>query len=409
MDVREFKSFVPGVLERMRADGYCDAAMATAEWSLGLFAAYCEEEGVGDVDSAAVADYCAKRFGIDANGTKLVPAQAAIRKPLLTALELYSTGSYVKSHRQSAGIGLSGAMKAVHSAVLDEFIGSQRALSAAAKKSKTLLAAHFLAFLDEAGVSDLADLTMDDVDRFAASLDSKYAKATARAYKGMLRELLDWMQKRGMVGFPGRAAFPDLRSAARAKIISHFTKDEVERVISCIDNSTAQGKRDLALVSLFALTGIRAGDALALDLSDIDWDEGVVRFVQQKTGEPLALPLPEEVVLALADYIRNARPDSAADPDALFITAHAPHTRVRTTSSVHRVVGRCMAAAGVVPGNRSHGPHSLRHSLATNMLADDVPVHAISDVLGHGGVKSTEVYLTVDVAHARGLALEVPL
>ena len=409
MDVREFKSFAPCVLERMRVDGYGDAAMATAEWSLGLFAAYCDEEGVGDVDDAAVADFCATRFGFAANGTKLLPAQAAIRKPLLTALELYSTGSYLKTHRQGAGIGLSERMKEVHGLVIEDLVGSQRALGASAKKSKSLLAAHFLSFLDDEGIGDLAELAVDDVDRFAASLDAKYAMATARAYKGMLRELLDWMEKRGMVGFSGRAAFPDLRSAARAKVISHFAKGEVERVIACIDNSTARGKRDLALVSLFAFTGIRAGDAMALDVSDVAWNESVVRFVQHKTGEPLALPLPEGVVLALADYVRNARPDSATDPDALFLTSHAPYTRIRATSSVHRVVGRCMAAAGVEPGGRKHGPHSLRHSLATNMLADDVPVHAISDVLGHCGTKSTEVYLTVDVAHARNLALEVPL
>ena len=51
----------------------------------------------------------------------------------------------------------------------------------------------------------------------------------------------------------------------------------------------------------------------------------------------------------------------------------------------------------------------MSHSLATNMLGADVPVSAISDVLGHDSTKTTEIYLTVDLAHARKLALEVPL
>ena len=70
-----------------------------------------------------------------------------------------------------------------------------------------------------------------------------------------------------------------------------------------------------------------------------------------------------------------------------------------------QVHGRCGGRAG----ERHHGPHSLRHSLATNMLNADVPVGAISDVLGHCDVKSTEFYLSVDLAHSRDLALEVPL
>ena len=80
MDIREFEEFVPSVLERMRADGYARTTMGTAKWVLGWFADYCHEVEVGDVDEAAVADFCAKRFGFAAGESKLLPTQAAIRK-----------------------------------------------------------------------------------------------------------------------------------------------------------------------------------------------------------------------------------------------------------------------------------------------------------------------------------------
>ena len=88
MGIREFEELVPDVLERMCAEGYSGATIGTAEWALGWFGDYCREEEVGDVDEAAVADFCAKRFGFVAGGPKLLPTQAAIRKPLLTVLEL---------------------------------------------------------------------------------------------------------------------------------------------------------------------------------------------------------------------------------------------------------------------------------------------------------------------------------
>lgn len=59
-------------------------------------------------------------------------------------------------------------------------------------------------------------------------------------------------------------------------------------------------------------------------------------------------------------------------------------------------------------GNRHHGPHALRHSLASNMLEADVPVHDISAVLGHSRTQTTAMYLSADAGHMRELALEVP-
>ena len=49
MDIREFEAFVPGVLERMRADGYSAGTVGTAEWVYGLFADYCKKEGVEQI------------------------------------------------------------------------------------------------------------------------------------------------------------------------------------------------------------------------------------------------------------------------------------------------------------------------------------------------------------------------
>lgn len=407
MDVREFEEFVPCVIERMRADGYAEGPIGTAEWVLRWFAEFCREEEVGDVGDDAVADLCARRFGFDAGDAKL-PMQTALRKPLLTAMELYRTGSYCKTHQPGVVHEVPECMRGVYSLVITDFVGEQREISLKTKERKIWIAAKFLTFVAESGVGDIARLRMEDVDAFVGSL-SGYAPATLRCLKGTLRELLDWMAGRGMVGLSGRMAFPVLKRSSRSTVLSYYTKDEVERIVAGIDASTKRGKLYLLVVALFAFTGMRAGDVVNLTLSDIDRDAGLIRIVQQKTGEPLDVPMPDEARHPPIDYIRNARPDSASDPDHLLVTVNAPHTRMRSAGTPGRIVGRCMEAAGVEPGGRHHGPHSLRHSLATNMLAADVPVSAISDVLGHGSVKTTEIYLTVDLAHARDLALEVPL
>lgn len=153
---------------------------------------------------------------------------------------------------------------------------------------------------------------------------------------------------------------------------------------------------------------IRAGDVIRLKFSDIDWNAGLIHFTQNKTGNPLSLPLLDEVKYPLLDYIKNARHESA-DPEYIFVTLYAPYTRFHDTSSIFRMVDKCMQTAGINYEGRHHGPHSLRHSLASNMMSENVPISAIANILGHSSTRTTEIYLTVDETHLKELSLEVPV
>jgi site-specific recombinase XerD len=67
-----------------------------------------------------------------------------------------------------------------------------------------------------------------------------------------------------------------------------------------------------------------------------------------------------------------------------------------------------MSKAGIDVKDRHHGPHALRHSLATGLMQKNVPLSAISNILGHSNTRTTEVYLAVDTSHLAELSLEVP-
>ena len=121
----------------------------------------------------------------------------------------------------------------------------------------------------------------------------------------------------------------------------------------------------------------------------------------------MTLPLIDEVKYPLIDYIKNGRHDSA-DQEYVFVTLYAPYTKFGCTSSLFRMVEKCMRTAGIHYEGRHHGPHSLRHSLATNMMSENVPISAIANILGHSSTQTTEIYLTVDETHLKELTLEVP-
>ena len=109
----------------------------------------------------------------------------------------------------------------------------------------------------------------------------------------------------------------------------------------------------------------------------------------------------------MLDYIKNGRP-KCEEKEYIFITLYAPFTRFKSTTGIFRMVEGAMKKAGINYSNKHHGPHALRHSLATTMINNNVPISSISQILGHNNIKTTEIYITKDTTHLRELTLEVP-
>lgn len=84
-----------------------------------------------------------------------------------------------------------------------------------------------------------------------------------------LRHFLNYLHSQGITSYSGNELFPVIFSNKRERILSFYSKDEVHKVISYINNTTYQGKRDLVIFLLDAELGMRSGDICRLKLSDI--------------------------------------------------------------------------------------------------------------------------------------------
>ena len=312
MDVREFEEFVPCVIERMRADGYAEGPIGTAEWVLRWFAEFCREEEVGDVGDDAVADFCARRFGFDAGDAKL-PTRTALRKPLLTAMESCRTGSHRRTHQPGVVHEVPECMRGAYPLVITDFVGGRRETGLRTKGRKAWMAAKSLTLVAESGVGDIARLRMEGVDALVGS-PSGCAPATLRCLRGTLREPLDWMAGRGMAGPSGRMAFPALKRSSRSTALSHYTKDEAGRIVAGIDASTKGGRPCLPVVAPFALAGMRAGDVASLTPSDIDRDAGLIRIARQRTGGPSTSRCPTRRAARPSTTCATPAPTAPATP-----------------------------------------------------------------------------------------------
>jgi integrase/recombinase XerD len=183
-----------------------------------------------------------------------------------------------------------------------------------------------------------------------------------------------------------------------------WTGEEVKDLLRFVERTDSKGKRDFALMLLVIRYGIRAGDVLNLRLADINWESMVIQFHQQKTTVMNVLPIMDDVGWALADWLTNARPKQAST-NHVFTRLTAPYCEMKNLDGVFK---RRMAIAGISrSGGGKSGPHSLRHALASNMLAGQVPLPIITAVLGHSSSTSTTVYLHSDIEGLRQCALDV--
>ena len=401
MDILQLGEAIDDLIGRWRDEGYSVQVIGTAEWVLNHFRRFCILNCIEEVGPPAIEMFLRVQFDLSMDARCVTPTQCSIRKPLLALWEIASTGEYLLAHR----FGKRHIPRQFLGFFKDyaEFIGglgnSERTVEV-----KTGRMRRFLEYLDSKGVERMEDLTVDDVYGYLGNGERSWSLLKSDAC--MLREALDWMSERGTVGFGGRDALPAIKANGYSPLPSYYTSDEVARMLATIDTSTKEGKRDMLVMSLFAYYGLRCGDVVRLEFGNVDWAVGRIELVQDKTGAPLSLPLIDEVKFPLLDYAKNARPES--DDRHILLKSRPPYGPYPDGRALHSHVTRVMEAAGIDTSGRHHGPHALRHSLASSMLEAEVPLPTIGGVLGHANTGTTEVYLSIDERQLASLALEVP-
>ena len=148
---------------------------------------------------------------------------------------------------------------------------------------------------------------------------------------------------------------------------------------------------------LAASLGVRASEIAGLQLEDLDWKQGVARFIQPKNRHLLHLPLSWSLVKALADYLQNERPRPSPYRQ-VFLGRTAPR-RPLSPRTVSSLIARRMRQASV----RASG-HQLRHAFASELLRLGTPFSTLQELLGHTHISSTRVYTKIDLAQLREVA-----
>lgn len=200
-------------------------------------------------------------------------------------------------------------------------------------------------------------------------------------------------------------AIPKVKYLRQVKLPSYYTDDEIRALINSVNRNCPTGKRNYAIILFFVLYGLRCSDVCNLKFENFDWENSSITITQQKTKKTETLGILPVVGNAIIDYLKNARPD-CSEP-FVFLTDSAP-IRKMTQSAMYSIVKKYMEKANINTEGKRHGPHSLRHSYASRMLKDNVPLPIISEAMGHSDTQVTTVYTSIDINSLRKCALPMP-
>lgn len=394
---------VAGALWHLATVGYSALTIRNYGSTWRSYVRYAAARGVTDRFSQEVADDFLADRGVPLAG----PARASNARHLRAAMKILHEFGYSRCfHRRRDFADVSCSQPAMNDALASysHHVTKQQNLAETTVFDRRRRLARFLRLLEARGHVQLASMTPTDIQIFVRSR-AHLGQATVCGEMSSLRSFLRVGFALGFLAEDLSCHVPRVPTRRYGRIPSVWKPSDVDAILRAVDRGSPVGKRDYAVLLLAARLGMRAGDIRSLRLDDLDWDHAIIAVHQSKTGKLLELPMTDEVAGGLIDYLRHGRP--TVDHREVFVRLKAPFEPFHDKNNLYQIVTIYRRRAGVTlkPGSRQ-GLHSLRHSLATALLAKGVSIEEISPILGHASIDTTRVYTHVDIAALRSAGLD---
>ena len=246
----------------------------------------------------------------------------------------------------------------------------------------------FVAALTTTAVTDWNAVRSADV-RNHVSAKHRQGHATRSVQRALscIRSFFSYLDRKGTV--PGNPATVVRAPKARHKLPALLDTDQAAQLLN-FSPTEPLGRRDIAMLELFYGSGVRLAELVALNVQDLDLQDGFVR-VTGKGRKVRQVPLGSFCIRALQDYLAQRPP---APPTAPVFTA-----RGTTRISRRTVQQRLKQLSQRQLGNNALHPHMLRHSFASHLLESSGDLRAVQELLGHADISTTQVYTHLDFQH----------
>ncbi len=287
----------------------------------------------------------------------------------------------------------------------DEFLSICEPFARTTKRQMRQRLEYFTGYLQKRGITDFSKITKSDILKYW-DIRGYVCRKTRQFDSYFLRKFFTFLYKNHYTIIDNSVFVPFCVEVRRNIIPSHYTIDELNKLLASIDRCSPIGKRDYAII-LFAIRyGVRVEDIRNLELSDFDWSRNTVSFIQDKTDKNITFNLYNDVIEAFYDYFKNGRPETECKK--VFVRHVPPYEAFGPDNNLHHIICKYMRIAGFTDfHSRKIGLNGMRHSIAGNLLDEGTPLPVVTEILNHSDTETTMHYIKIATKQLRECALEV--
>lgn len=251
------------------------------------------------------------------------------------------------------------------------------------------------------------DITADHLESYLVNLsDGPYRDTSIRRKVAALKVFFRFLEEQGIVHEsparklkikkPVENRVPTVLSSREIRALLAAPKEQVAELAHAREHSAGSRNRyfcavrDNLILELLFSTGIRIGELVAVNVTDVDLDRKQIQITGRATRGRLVTLASDDVLIAMRQYL-DLRGDRELSTPALFVGRSG--TRL-TIYSIENIFKKHVRLAEI---KRHVTPHSLRHTMAAMLVSSGADIRDVQEILGHASILSTQVYTRLPV------------
>ena len=249
-------------------------------------------------------------------------------------------------------------------------------------------------FLNSSKIKEILNVSNDQILYFLEFLYKTQSSSSVSRVLATLRTFYKYLVRDGKIQ---KNPFSSIKNPKMPKkILEVLNEQEVKKFLDSIPSSSYLELRDKAMFELLYACGMRVSEIVDLKLADIDFDEGLIRFIGKGNKERIT-PIGDSAKDYLGKYIRTARYNLERERKSENIFLNRNGQKL-TRQGFWKILKKYAGKANV---SKNLYPHLFRHSYATHMLERGADLRIVQELLGHSSISTTQIYTNINKKHVK--------
>ena len=249
-------------------------------------------------------------------------------------------------------------------------------------------------FLNSSKIKEILNVSNDQILYFLEFLYKTQSSSSVSRILSTLRTFYKYLVRDGKIQ---KNPFSSIKNPKMPKkILEVLNEQEVKKFLESIPSSTYLELRDKAMFELLYACGMRVSEIVDLKLADIDFDEGLIRFIGKGNKERIT-PIGDSAKDYLEKYIRAVRYNLERERKSENVFLNRNGQKL-TRQGFWKILKKYAGKANV---SKNLYPHLFRHSYATHMLERGADLRIVQELLGHSSISTTQIYTNINKKHVK--------